>query len=577
MAGDGDMEDFGADALRAAADDGSLEAFAHDAALALEGDDWSAFVQMALAEHRAGRIDLLASAIGGEGPIDYMSERLYADTFPALDANVIEMSGLATALAARSRDGELPYFAYDMLSNWAAKDPARVRDSIASIRSGDAPAKLMIAMLQAGLKADRAEYLPLVATMLAEGPPEEAKEAGFVIGTVEIKDADERRIVEEALATAMRTRGSERQLAAFSAVLSIGTRDGADETFALTAIDAVEPDNSPAIRQAAARALFLARSRPSETLTTRICDLLAATQAGETDTIKLVDNAIAQHLAGPGSAPRLALLNKFLRSGVADLKAMDGVAHYVLRSNDGLTERLITEWVADGSDGLVAAVDRLISIPLSERPLTFDLDFTTHGLTVEQTLSSARKVVAGLILHPETAASIILSLMRTGHPDAGDGLEHVLFDPLLLSYWEGPREYLEEVAPEQAAPLKGRLERVIGELDKYTAAVRETGVIRELGPTERQRFLQQLLRMEEQRKMQKSVRKGSILADLFPTSVVLYGDSVVSEVYRGDDPPERQEFKMGTISHSMPLARLDAIDPIGFWYERIVLGMGKKP
>lgn len=572
MTNDFEMPDFSPEAIVLAWRAGSLEALIHDVSLELEDEPWKAWVATVISLHRSGEIDLLATASRTEGPINYLVERLYSEAFPELEASVTEMMAVASALIPRSRDGNLPYFMYDAFSNWARRDASRVEDAFAAIRAGTAPPMLLIATLQSGLHVDRASYLPIVASLLAKGTEEEVRTAGFVLGTA-AADAHEERLIKDSLAEAWISGNASRRIAGFSAALSIGTRDAGDETIAIAAIDTIQPNDSPEIRQPAARALFLARGRLSEPLVIRICTLLGGVEVGEAETIEAINHAIAQHLSGATAAPRLALLENMLRRGVADLKAMDDTAHYILTDKGQLLNELVTAWIADGSDPLIQAVHDLVTIPASRQPITFDLDFTDHGLSAERSLAAGRKVVSSLILFPVTAVSILLSMMRTGHPGALEELEELLFDPLLISYWEGPREYLDGLWPSSASALQERITRVVARLDAYIAAIRETGVIRELG----QRFLQEVLRLEERRKIEKSVRKKSVFADLFATRVVLYGDSVVSEVFRSDGEGERQEFRMGTVEHSMPLARLDAIDPFGFWYQRVLLSMGKAP
>lgn len=209
--------------------------------------------------------------------------------------------------------------------------------------------------------------------------------------------------------------------------------------------------------------------------------------------------------------------------------------------------------------------------------MTLDLDFSRFNLSAERTLALARKVVSSLMIQPVTATSIILSLMRTGQTDAGEGLEALLFNPVLISYWEGPKEYLESASPSQPPIVQERISRLLSSLADYEGGVRSAGIIPELGPTARQSFLRQLYRAEAQRKVREDMPKRSGFIDFMPITRVLHGDSVVSEVFTGDGPPQREEFRMGTVSHSIPLARLDMIDPVGFWYQRIVLSMGKAP
>lgn len=575
MPDDQPTPEYTRDTIVEAARDGSFESLCREAGLELDEPDWERFVATATELQRGGEIDLIGLAAAGQGHVDYYAERLYQAAFPELDVPASVLLGAANALAHRTNNGTVPYFMFDAFANYAAKDPERVEAALIAIRTGTAPS-MLIATLQAGLRAKRDAYLPLVASMMVSGADEEVSAAGFVLGTVEAANAEEGEVIRDALTAAVAGGRPLSRLAAFKTGLAIGTRDASSEGLANLVIDGVGTDTTAEMRTAAANALFLARKIPSEALVAHICNVLRATEKGETPTIAAIDHAIAQHLTGPTAAPRLDLLRDLLKRGVAKMKGLQGTTHYILQNKSNLLTRIMTDWIADGSDQLIGAVHDVVFTPATDRPL-LDLDFTGSSLTAEQTLASARKIVSWLILFPVTAASIVLSLMRSGHADAADGLEGLLYDPLLISYWDPGREYLANASPKQPPEIQNRIARLLKTLDNHIAAIKGVGFVDELRPSERQRFLQQVMRLEEHAKIQKSASKNSILADLIPTSVMLYGDSVVSEVHLGDGRTERREFRLSVVEHSMELASLDAIDPIGFWYQRLVLSMGKQP
>lgn len=567
---------FTRDSILDAARNGELEEHFRQAGLYLEDAEWKAFIATTMDMQRTGEIDLLCTMADGEGPIDHFAGQLYQVALPTLDVPASAMLTAANKVVERHDDGAVPYFLFDVVADYCAKDPARVEAAINAIRSGDAPASLRIATLQAGLRADRTTYLDCVARTLTTGSDEEAVAAGFVLGTVDAADSTEAKLIADTLETAMASDRSAVRLAGLSAGLSIGTRDPAHEVVALAVIDGIGADVTPEMRKAVATGLFLARKNPSTELVERMCGILAGTGKEEAETIAAIDNAVAQHLTGPTAAPRLALIENLLRRGVTRLRKLKATRHYIISDKGGLLATLATDWISDGSNELIEAVHDLVSAPALDCP-TLDLDFGPKLLTVEQTLASARKVVARLVIHPVTAASVLLSLLRTGPRDAGAGLEKLLYEPILLSYWDLGREYLAEASPTQPHEVQERITRLIEALDAHVGAIKATGFITELRPSERHRFLQQILRLENNAKIQKAAQKQSIFADLIPTSVLLYGDSVVSEVHLGDGRTQRTEFRLGVVEHSIPLATLDAIDPVGFWYQRLVLSMGRQP
>ena len=572
-----DPPDTSTSALSNAAADGKLEKLFRDALLALDDDASGLFKTSVADAHRAGVIDLSATAKDTTGPVDHFAGMIYAAAVLALELKTTTVIGMANAFAGRSMDGSVPYFMFDAVAGWAARDVRRVEGMLQAMSYGDAPASLRIATLQAGLQAERAKYLSLVATMLATGDAAEAGAAGFVLGTVSTADDTERSLISDAISTALSAGDPERQAIAFEAALTIGLREGGNPTEAEAALDAVADLGDSRLRRIAANRMFVTGDVIPDGLERRLLALLGQVQKGEADTIEAINMAIAQRLGGVLGEPYRALLKDILKSGFGDIAAMDDSAHQILTANDGSLETLVEEWIADGADGLIDAVRDISALPVFGKEMTFELDFSRFNLTAERTLALARKVVSSLMIQPETATSIVLDLMRTGHSDAGDGLEALLFNPVLISYWEGPKAYLERASPSQPAHVQERIAQLVSALDAYEGAVRSTGVVPELGPTARQGFLRQLYRAEEQRKAREAIPRRSGIMDFIPATRVLHGDSVVSEVFTGDGPPQRQEFRMGTVSHSIPLARLDAIDPVGFCYQRMVLSMGKAP
>lgn len=564
-------------ALGSAAADGTLETLFRDALLALDKDAAGLFKASVANAHREGLIDLAAAATGTLGPVDHFAGTVYGAAIEALELDAPTVICMANAFTSRSRDGTVPYFMFDAVAAWAARDEVRVTVMLRAMSEGDAPASLRVATLQAGLRVDRARYLALVATMLVTGDAAEANAAGFVLGTVSTTGDPELSIVSDAISAALAAGDPERRASAFEAVLTIGLREGGDPAVAEAALDAVATQADARLRRIAATRMFLARNAIPNGLRRRLLALLGGVEKGEADTIESINMAIAQRLVGVEGELYRDLLKHMLAGRIADIEAMDDSAHQILTANDGSLEAVVEDWIADASDGLIDAVRDITSIPASRKEMTLELDFSRFKLSAERTLASARKVVSSLMIQPMTATSIILSLMRTGHSDAGDGLEALLFNPVLISYWEGPKEYLESASPSQPPIVQKRISRLLSSLADYEGAVRSAGVIPELGPTARQSFLRQLYRAEAQRKVREDMPKRSGIMDFIPITRVLHGDSVVSEVFSGDGPPQRQEFRMGTVSHSIPLARLDAIDPVGFWYQRIVLSLGKAP
>ena len=560
--------------LIAAVGKGAFEDFVYRAHLALEQPEWDAFVQTAATLHRSGQVDLVdATCAKREGRLPYAVETLLSAVLPDLEVSMDALLRLASHLAERWRGEGVPYFLRNVFSSWCDRSPDRPDAALAAVRSGDAPAELLIPTLLAGMRAAQGRWIGELADMLDGSSLDEANAAANVLGWATAETPEARQRIFEILRRAVAGADDDRLVDRFRSLLSLSLGSVDDEPIALAAIAAVAGRASPGIRTAAANCLSQERAGTTRNSVAAICDLLAETEAGEALTLDATDHLLYWLLGTQNADLAVDLMTRLLRENRARLKDLDSAAHQVMTSKTGLHLRLITDWLVDGDAGLMAAVHDLLML-IANDPPTLNLDFSDHDLDAERAAAVGRRSISTLILFPGTAASILVSLLRTGPADAAPLIGEMLHDPLLISYWETPRRYLEEIAPNERADIKALIERSLARLDAYIAAIDAVGVIPEFRPSERHRFIAAIQRSEISRSIAKKAGKGP-LASLFPTSVLLYGDSAVGDVFAGDGTASRNEFRLGTVETFQEIARLDSIDPVGFWYQRTLFSMGR--
>lgn len=567
-------ETYDRTALEASITSGEFEAFVQRAQGALNAVGWKTFAKMIADAHNRVEIDLAELlGISEIGALRYPMQTLLSEVVPQLDIELGPLLGLVATATARSRGTGTPYFMMNALSEWSDRDESRVDSALAAIRDGTAPTDLLIPTLAAGLRVAQTRYVGLLSAMLVGPSDVEANAAAFALGNMQSSDPANGAAAIGALRDALDTAGEERAGANLGALLTLSATIG-DSATALMSVRGQVGKSTRGVRLAAANALFLNKVAAIDPdLVDALCAVLRETPAGEAETIDAIDHALYGMIDGARAQAAFALLKDLLRAGVAALTDIESTAHK-LRSEAPLRlESIAAEWLADGNYELTEAVADLITTGLDD-PLTLSLDFSGFALTKEQSASIARRVVASLILHPVAAIAILLSLARTGPAAAMRTIEQVILDPLLISYWDGPREYLEERLPVEPTAINEMIKRLLGHLRDYIAGVEAAGFIEEMRPSERHRFIAAVQRQEEQRAITEGARKGS-LASLFPVSVLLYGDSAVSEVFSGDGTSARSEFRMGTVEYSQEIPRLDRIDPVGLWLQRTMFSMGK--
>lgn len=574
MAENDEIEAFDQAALHAAIAANDFEAFVQRAQSALEGADWTAFAVMVADAQNRNEIDLWALLADQDGrALCYGMQNLLSALIPQIDVDLGRLLYLLAVITGRARGSGTPYFIMNAFSEWSDRDEARVDAALAAIRGGTAPSDLLIPTLAAGLRVAEHRYVAIILAMLAGTSDSEANAAAFSLGNIQPSDTRICTMVVDALRHALDTADEARAGANLGALLTVNATIG-DGATALTAVRSLAGKSTPGVRLAAANALFLHKvSATNPDLVEALCALLRETRLGEAETIDAIDHALYGMIDGAGAAAALALLKHLLRAGTSNLGDLDSTAHKLRSEAPFGLETIAADWLADGSYELTEAVSDLITRGLGD-PLALTLDFASLALTEARSAAIARRVVASLILHPVAAIAILLSLAKTGPASVMSTIEQIILDPLMISYWEGPRKYLEERLPGETAPIQAMIARLLEQLRGYISAIEAAGFIAEMWPSERHRFIAAVQRQEEQRSITDGARKGS-LASLFPTSVLLYGDSAVSEVFSGDGTSARSEFRMGTVEYSQEIPRLDRVDPIGLWLQRTMFSMGK--
>ncbi|HYD12879.1 MAG TPA: hypothetical protein VEC11_08530 [Allosphingosinicella sp.] len=552
-------------AIAAGAADAYLKTMLHT----LDHDGWTAFADASVAAHRRGDIDLTALL---DGPTDrrigHATQRLVGHALPASGMSLADVLRLDAAAAARTQGEGIPYWLSAAFGEWCRTSPDNVVAAFDALKSGEAAPRLAQPAVAAALAVDRARFLPTVLAML-DGSDEAGQDAAAnVLGRIEdLAPADLDATVAALEAALSRARG-DRVVAPLRALLAIAMRG--QGAVGARALGEAATRADAHVREAVAMEMMFGAAKAPPEVTRPALALLAGTGADEIATIEGIDHILAENLSGPLAADFAGLTDRLLVGGVASMKRLDSYQHRLLEAGAGAVGLAVTRWLLGDELRLYAAVSD-ICLSVHGDPLTFELDFSGSGLTAERAVRIARRSCGVLLISPEAAASIIVSLMRSGPADAIPALAEILWDPLLISYWIGPRKYLEDVLPGLPPAAAEAVTGVIARLERYSAAVEAARDMPELRPSQHHRHLVAIKRREEQIAIEKAAREGSVLASLFPMSVMLFGDSAIYDVVTEPGKTIRQETPLGVHEYSHELPRLDVIDPFGTWYQRATM------
>ncbi|KQN04377.1 hypothetical protein ASE85_04830 [Sphingobium sp. Leaf26] len=571
MAKDHDSDKLDASGLRAAAREGDLEPFLKRAQQSLDDQEWAELVAETVGAHRAGEIDFIAALTAeNDERTNYATQRFLELGLPQLDVTLVQILDLLTALSHRDSRQGIPYYLVEGFGGWCEAAPARPLAAIAAIRSGEAPIELLRATLLAGLRVDRVHFLPFALRLLHDGNAEEYTVAASLLGLFEAFTGAELDQAVTGLEQALQAGNGPSLAPTLRALLAIALRVPERESTGLAALDAVADRADAGLREAIATELMFARDKLSPALGRAALPLLRDTQPNETSAIDAIDHMLSQHLHGPLAPEMTALLDHLLAERVTKIKALDSTRYAIYQDADSLLTATVARWLVSERLAHTRAVKAMCRNVAGD-PLEFTLDFSGYGLNAIEAERIGRRCCALLMVYPETLASILASLLRTGPSEAGHAIEQLIVNPLLITYWIGPRRTLERLLPTADTALAAALTRIFAAHDDYKTGIEAVRRLPELQPSSHHRFLVATMKREEQQKIAKAAHRESILGSLMSTSILLYGDSAIYEMHVEPGKTVRQETPLVSRRYSHELPRLDVIDPLGSWYQRTVL------
>lgn len=273
----------------------------------------------------------------------------------------------------------------------------------------------------------------------------------------------------------------------------------------------------------------------------------------------IIDNVdhILVNLVEKGASPlALKLLESTLNVGVK-FPQLDYFSRELLSKHRELLNHIVTKWFLSGDSTLCHGVLDLLH-DVTGKDVELEAEVALLGDEVKQVFVS-HKAVGWLFTRPIAVASFILSIYETASKTTRKELEQVLYDPLLLSYpGELKRFFQSHIDKSFQASL---CERLLGKLHAYHSDIEKVSGLKELmAPRENINVYWK----ESNKSMQaayEDASRGSIIDLIATKQTLLYGNSSIYYVHRGDGEQVRQEMQMQSFSHSTEMPRLNVLDP----------------
>lgn len=313
--------------------------------------------------------------------------------------------------------------------------------------------------------------------------------------------------------------------------------------------------------------LYLSSEGLSDPIIAALVAIAREVQADNKGTIREIDHAVGQLLRRGHREAALGFLEPVLIRGAADFNDLGSTSYALLELDQSLLAPIVLRWLLSGHNDLGDATRMLVGNAHRQGPVTFSIDFAPEGMEPTQAVFLARKTIGFLFIQPITAASILVSLLRTGPSAAADAIAELLFDPLLINFSGGLSAWIREQFAEPADNATPHLRETLAKLDRYLNGLRAVGPVPELRPSERERLIE---RQRQRRSMQvahKAAEKTSIIGLIATRQVLLYGNRSISYFEGPDGSRQRNEMKLGQITTSMEAPRLDILEPVSLDYE----------
>lgn len=268
-----------------------------------------------------------------------------------------------------------------------------------------------------------------------------------------------------------------------------------------------------------------------------------------------IDHLLVKLVERGSSSVAVELLESILSVGVK-LTRLDYFSSELLRKHRELLNHIITKWLLSGNLSLCHGVSDLLH-DVTGKDIELEAEMELLGDEVKQVFIS-EKTVGWLFTRPLAAASFILSIYGAASTTTRKDLEQVLYTPLLLSYPGELKRFFQSCIDKGVQ--EHLCERLLGKLQTYHADIDKVSGLKELmAPIENvSTYWKEFNKGVEEAHEEAS--KSSLMS-LFTTQKLLYGNSSIYYLHRGDGEQVRQEMEMQSFSHSTEMPRLNVLDP----------------
>lgn len=512
--------------------------------------------------HNSGRIDiveLFAGVIKGSNDYDFFAVlHVFEKVLPSLNANVEDvLHSIAHLTEQTGRDSSIGGV-YGAFTGFCSLESARSRDSIRIILSQSELNAYLPCLSYAILafhSVDSTEAIQTAIDLCSHENETVRSTAYFALGRLNVDNCHSQVIWESLSSKVSTERDGGCQTSLLRAIINFGEKFPSYwnriEILIRTLVHNASPEMQHEISNITA---FQNIDFPSDVFELLI-EQLNSVSPENNGTIHNLDFLLVKLVKQNSSSLAVKLLESILAAGV-NFPSLPYFSHELSEKHQLLLSKIVTKWFLSGESTFCGGVYDFVS---DVRDLGIEIKADMSLLEDETNrLFVCRKAVGWLFTKPITAASFVLSIHEYGSENIHHDLEQLLYSPLLLSYPGDLKRYFQKCI--QSGYQEQLCERLIIRLEKYYKDLAEIEKLKEFrAPLENLNAYGK----DIDKKMQQGCDEApkSIFRELCTVQNLLYGNSSIYYIHKGDGEQVRQEMEMLPFSHSTEMPTLNVLDP----------------
>lgn len=517
--------------------------------------------------HNSGRIDiveLVAGVVKGSSDYDFFTVlHVFEKVLPSLNANVDDvLHSIAHLTEQAGRDSSIGGV-YGAFTDFCSLESARSRDSIRIILNQselDTYLPCLSCSILAFHSDDSTEAIQTAIDLCSHENGAVRSQAYFALGRLNADNCHSQ-VVWESLSSKVSTeRDSDCQTSLLRAIINFGEKFPSYWKMIEILLRTLVHNASPEIQYEISNiTAFQNIDLPSDIFHLLIEQLNSVSPKNK-GTVHNIDFLLVKLVKQNSSPLAVKLLESILTAGV-DFQSLPYFSHELSEKHQRLLGQIVTKWFLAGESTLCGGIYDFIS---DARDLGVEIkaDMSLLGDETNQ-FFACRKAVGWLFTKPVAAASFVLSIYEYGSENLRHDLEQLLYSPLLLSYPGDLKRYFHKCV--ENSYQEQLCERLIIRLENYHNDLAHIENLKELrAPLENLNAYW--------KNVDKNMQTGSdeapksILMELCTVQNLLYGNSSIYYIHKGDGEQVRQEMEMLPFSHSTEMPTLNVLDPEGLDY-----------